>query len=123
MASFSRKLQWALSIAGRVLTGVSRRITIFVKCTRVCLQDMQHLEFSMLLQNNANPTVIQAQQRFASFSVRRTLSGLAALPTSFDVWHHGGGDLRPLTTWILRQREFNRLACYGYACFHVIVAR
>lgn len=39
--------------------------------------------------------------------------------------HHGAKSiLHPLTTPILHTYEsFNRLTCYGYACFRVIVAR
>lgn len=61
-----------------------------VHSDEICLQDAQRLEISILRQNNAKPTVIQAQQRFASCSVRRTQSGLAVVPTSFGVWTSRG---------------------------------
>jgi len=61
-----------------------------VLCDEMCLQDTQRLEISILRQNNANATAIQAQQRFASCSVRRTRSGLAVVSTSFGVWTSRG---------------------------------
>jgi len=117
----------AIQSAMQTLVWAFSTTTTFMKCSQMCVYNRNKETSANLHPSKPDGcwcTSHQSLQRLASFSVRRTHPGLAVTSTSpmFGIMGEGQS-FHPLTPSIHSTREFNRLACYGYACFHAIVAR